>query len=123
MEVRSRQDAKSVCTKRQHGAMSGGEVFEEELCILPEGCGIALRGRGQGGKRRKGERYLVAAALSKIDGSVALLVREVGAALVLCFYSGRRDILCICCLCFARAFTFSKSDASPQKIRSGESPP
>ena len=40
MEVRSRQDAKSVCIKRRHGTMSAGEVLEEELCLLPEGCRI-----------------------------------------------------------------------------------
>ena len=84
--------------------------FLQERCLLPEGCRIALRGHGRGGKRRRGER----AALSKMDAGMALLVREVGVALLLCFYSGRRDIMCICCLCFARAFTFSKSDASPQ---------
>ena len=113
MKVRSRQDASSVCIKRRHGAMSAGEVLEEELCLLLDGCHIALRGHGRGGKRR-GERSLVLAALSKIDAGVALLVREVGAALLLCLYTGRRD-MCICCLCFARAyFTFSKSDASPQ---------
>ena len=68
-----------------------------------EGCRIGLRGHRQGGKRRRGERSLVAAALSKIDAGVALLVREVGVALLLCFYSGRRD-RCICCLCFAPCF-------------------
>ena len=73
---------------------------------------IGLRGHGRGGKRRTGERSLVAAALSNIDAGVALLVREVGVALLLCFYSGRRD-MCICCLFFAGAFTWSKSDASP----------
>ena len=67
MEVQSRQDAKSVCIKRRHGAMSAGEVWEEDLCLSPQGCCIALRGHGQGGKRKKGERPLLAAALSKID--------------------------------------------------------
>ena len=110
MEVRSRQDAKSVSIKRRHGAMSAGEVLEKELC-LPEGCRIALRGHGRGEKRRRGERSLVA-ALSKIDAGVALLVREVGVALLLCFYSERHNV-CICCLFFARAFTLSKSDAPP----------
>ena len=33
MEVRNRQDAKSVCIKRRHGAMSAGEVLEVELCL------------------------------------------------------------------------------------------
>ena len=113
MEVRSRQDAKSVRIKRRHGAMSPGEVLKEGLCLLPEGCRVGLRGHGRGGKRRRGEGSLVAAALSKIETGVALLVREVGAALLFCFYSGRRN-MCICCLCFARAFTLSRSDASPQ---------
>ena len=76
---------------------------------------IGLRGHGRGGKRRRGERSLVAPALFKIDVEVALLVRALGVALVLCFYSGRRD-MCICCHCFAGAFTLSKSDASPQYI-------
>ena len=49
MEVRSRQDAKSICIKRRHGAMSAGEVLEEELC-LREGYRIALRGHGRGGR-------------------------------------------------------------------------
>ena len=72
--------------------MSAGKVLEEELCS-PEGCRIALRRHGRGGKRRRGERSLIAAALSKIDAGVALLVREVRVALLLCFYSGRRDIM------------------------------
>ena len=68
---------------------------------------VDLRGHGREGKRR-GELSLVAAALFKIRCGVGLLVREVGVALLL-----RRD-MCICCLCFAGAFTLSKSDASPQ---------
>ena len=84
---------------------------------MPEGCRIALRGHGRGGKRR-GERSRVAAALSKINAGLALLAREVGVALLLYFYARRRDIfvylLSLFCRCFARAFTFSKSGASPQ---------
>ena len=38
---------------------------------------IGLRGHGRGGKRRRGERSLVAAALSKTGAGVALLAREV----------------------------------------------
>ena len=106
------------CKVDLHLASTWGHVSrrEKELCLLPEGCRIALRGHGRGGKRRRGERSLVAAALSKIDAGVALVVREVRVPLLLCFYSGRRDIVYMgsCCLCFARAFTFSKSDASPQ---------
>ena len=48
---------------------------------------------------------VVAAALSKINAEVALLVRKAGVTLLLFFYSGRRD-MCIYCLCFARAFKF-----------------
>ena len=43
MEVRNGLDAKSGCIERRHGAMSAGEVLEEELCLLPEGCRIGLR--------------------------------------------------------------------------------
>ena len=50
MEVRSRQDAKSVCIKRRHGAMSAGEVLEEELCYRKAVALIGLRGHGRGGK-------------------------------------------------------------------------
>ena len=76
---------------------------------------IGLRGHRRGGKRRRGEeRSLAGAALSKIDAGVAAFVREVSAALLLCFYSGRRDMCVCCCLCFAGAFTLSKSNASPQ---------
>ena len=122
MEVRSRQDAKSVCIKRRRGAMSAGEVLEEDsfVCYVKAVALIGLRGRGRGGKRRRGERSLVAAALSNIGAGVALLVREVGVAFLLCFSSERRD-MCVCCLCFAGAFTLSKSDASPLYIISGVS--
>ena len=51
---------------------------------------IGLRGQGRGETRRRGERSLVAAALSTIDAGVALLLREVGVALLLCFYSRRQ---------------------------------
>ena len=98
--------------------MSAGEVLEEDsfACCVKAVAMIGLRGHGQGGKRRRrGERSLVAAALFKIDAGVALLVREVGVALLLCFFSRRRD-MCVCCLCFVGAFTLSKSDASPQPI-------
>ena len=51
MEVRSRQDAKSVCIKRRHGAMSAGEVSEEEsfVCYLKTVALIGLRGHGHFG--------------------------------------------------------------------------
>ena len=97
------------CKVGLHQASTWGHVSrrEEELCLLHEGCRIALRGHRRAGKRIRGERSLVAAALSKIDAGVALLVREVGVAPLLCFYSERRDIyMCICCLCFARASRF-----------------
>ena len=120
MEVRSRQDAKSVCIKRRHGDMSAGEVLEKDffVCYLKAVALIGLRGRGRGGKRRRGGRSLVEAALSKIGAGMALLVREVGVVLLLCFFSGRRD-MCVCCLFFVGAFTLSKSDASPQYIMFG----
>ena len=89
---RSGQDAKSVCIKRRHGAMSTGEVWEKEsfVCYVMAVALIGLRCRGRGGKRRRGERSLVAAALSKIGAGVALLVRMVGVALLV--YSGRRQV-------------------------------
>ena len=76
--------------------------MEEELCLKAVAllCAVAVEEENE----EEESDLLVAAALSKIDAGVALLVREVGVAL-LCFYSGRRDI-CICRLCFERAFTF-----------------
>ena len=51
MEVRSRQDAKPVCIKRGHGAMSAGEVLEEEsfVCYLKAVALVDLRGHGHFG--------------------------------------------------------------------------
>ena len=123
MDVRSRQDAKSVCIKRRHGAMSAGKVLEEDcfVCYVKAVAFIGLGGRGRR-KRRRGGRSLVAAALSKIGAGVALLVREVGVALLLFFFSGRRD-MCVFYLCFVGAFTLSESDASPQYIIFGVSLP
>ena len=99
-------DSKSTgCKVGLHQASTWGHVSqeEEELCLLPEGCRSALRGHGRGGKRRREERSLVAAVLSKIDAGVALLVREVGVALLLCFYSGRWDIyICVYLLSLLR---------------------
>ena len=43
MEVRSRQDAKSVCIKRRHGAMSAGELLEED-CFVSYVKTVALIG-------------------------------------------------------------------------------
>ena len=56
MEVRSRQDAKSVCIKRRHEDMSAGEVLVEDcfVCYVKAVALIGLRGRGRGGKRRRG---------------------------------------------------------------------
>ena len=124
MEVRNRQDTKSVRIKRRHGAISAGEVLEEDcfVCYVKAVALIGMRGCGRGGKRRRGGRSLVASALSKIGAGLALLVREVGVALLLCFFSRRRD-MCVCYLCFVVAFTLSKSDASPQYIISGVSLP
>ena len=65
-------------------------------------------------EKEEEESYLpVTAALSKIDAGVALLVRGVCLAL-LCFYSGRRG-MCICCVCFARAFTFFEVGRVPSR--------
>ena len=74
--------------------MSAGEVLGEEsfVCYPKAVALIGLGGHGRGAKRRRGERSIVTAALSMIGAGVALLVREVGVALLLCFYSGRRDI-------------------------------
>ena len=97
--------------------MSAGEVLEEDsfVCYVKAVALIGLRGRGRGGKRRRGERSLVAAALSMIGAGVALLVREVGVALLLCF--SREGGICVSAVfAFAGAFTLSKSDASPQYI-------
>ncbi len=97
MEVRSRQDAKSVCIKRRHEDMSAGEVLEEDcfVCYVKAVALIGLRGRGRGGKRRRGGRSLVEAALSKIGAGVALLVREVGVALLLCFFLEKAEYVCL----------------------------
>ena len=122
IEFRSRQDAKSVCIKRRHDDMSAGEILEEAcfVCYVKAVALIGLGGCGGGGKQGRGGRSLVALALSKIGAGVALLVREVGVALLLCFFSRRRN-MCVCYLCFVGAFTLSKSDASPQYIISGVS--
>eukprot|EP00904_Undaria_pinnatifida_P004689 jgi/Undpi1/14220/HiC_scaffold_9.g03869.m1 len=72
MEVRSRQDAKSVCIKRRHEAISAGEVLEE-VCFVSYVKAVALiglRSCGRGEKRRRGGRSLVASALSKIDWQI-----------------------------------------------------
>ena len=75
-------DSKSTgCKVGLHQTSTWGHVSRRGcgrrlFCLLPEGCRIALRGHGRGGKRRRGERSLVATALSKIDAGVALLVRR-----------------------------------------------
>ena len=98
------------CKVGLHQTSTWGHVSRRGLeedgfaCYVKAVALIGLRGRGRGGKRRRGERSSVAAALSKISAGVALLVREVGVALLLYFFSGRRD-MCVCCLCFAGAFT------------------
>ena len=56
---------------------------------------IGLRGHERGGKRRRGERPLIAASFFRIDAGVAFLGREVIVAPLPCFYSGRWD-MCIC---------------------------
>ena len=123
MEVRSRQDSKSVCNKHRHGSMSAGKGLEEErfVCYLKAVALIGLRGHGREGKRRRRERSRVAVALCMIGAGVALLVRVVGGPLFPVFT--REGGICVCCLCLTGAFTLSKSDASPQEIISGVSLP
>ena len=65
MEVRSRQDAKSVCIKRRHGAISAGEVLEEELCLLPEGCRIDWSAWSRAKRKTKKSR-----AISRYGGVI-----------------------------------------------------
>ena len=50
MEVRSRQDAKSVCIKRRREDTSAGEVLEENcfVCYVKAVALNGLRGRGRG---------------------------------------------------------------------------
>ena len=84
MEARSRQDAESVCIKRRHGAMSAGEKKSFVYYCL-KAVTLLCVVTGEEENEGRGERSLVAAALSKIDAGVALLVREVGVALLLCF--------------------------------------
>ena len=101
MQVRSRQDAKSVCIKRRHGAMSAGEVWKKSFVYYLKAVAlIGLHGHGRGGKRIRGELSLVAAALSKIDvgrlclyGRLAqrffsVFTREGGICLSVVFASG-----------------------------------
>ena len=73
---------------------------------------IGLRGHGRGGKRRRGERSLVAAALSKIDAGVALLVREVGVALLLCFYSQEGGV-CVFAVFASRVLSRCRNRSRP----------
>ena len=85
--------------------MSAGEVLEGELCLKAVALFCVVTSEEE---NEEEDRYiLVAAAFSEIDG-VALLVREVGVALI-CFYSGRRE-----CVSAVFAVTISKSDASLQ---------
>ena len=88
MEVRRRQNAKLACIKRRHGAMSAGEVLEEELCLNAVALLCVVTGEEE--NKEEESDVLVAAALSNIDARVALLVREVGVAL-LCFFTRRRE--------------------------------
>ena len=74
MEVRRRQDAKSVCIKRQHGAMSAGEFLEEELCLKAVALLCVVTGEDE--NEQEESDLLVVTALSKIDERVALLVRK-----------------------------------------------
>ena len=55
MEVRRRQDTKSVCIKHRHEDMSAGEVLEKDcfVCYVKAVALIINRGHGRGGKRRE----------------------------------------------------------------------
>ena len=80
MKIPNRQDAKSVCIKRRRGAMSAGEVLEElRLNAVTLLCVVT----GEEENKEEESDLLVAAALSKIDAGVALLVREVGVLFIL----------------------------------------
>ena len=96
-EVRSRQDAKSVCIKRRHGAMSAGEVLEKEsfICYLEAGALIGLRGHGQGEKRRRGKRSLVAAASSKIGAGGGFAHTEGWCSASSLFLLGKAGYVCL----------------------------
>ena len=113
MEVRSRQDAKSFCIKRRHEDMSAGEVLEEDcfVCYVKAVALSGLRGRGRGGKRRRGGRYLVETALSKIGAGMALLVREVGVALLLCF--SREGGICVSAVFSSWGFSRCRNRTRP----------
>ena len=68
--------------------MSVGEALEQELCLKA----VALLCVVTDEEENEDEsNLLVAAALSKIDAGVTLLVREVGVQL-LCFCSGRQGV-------------------------------
>ena len=73
--------------------MSAGKVLEEGLWLKAVVLLCVVTGKEE--NEAKECDLLVAVALAKIDPGVALLVREVGVALLLYFYSGRRD-MCIC---------------------------
>ena len=74
MEVRSRQDAKSVYIKRRHGAMSAGEVLEEESFVrcLKAAALIGLRGHGHFGTCLHFHREKKRAFSSLVDSRVKL---------------------------------------------------
>ena len=112
------------CKVGLHQASTWGHVSrrEEELCSLPESCRIALRGHGRGEKRRRGERSVVEAALSKKDAGVASLIREVGVSLLLCFCSGRQYIY-MSAVFASRVLPVFEIGRVPSIIKSGVSLP
>ena len=88
------------CTVCLHETSTWGHVRRRgfgrrELCDLKAVALIGVRGHGRGGKRRREERSLVAAALSKIGAGVALLVREVGVALLPFFLLEKAGYVCL----------------------------
>ena len=95
-----------------HGAMSVGEVLEEEsfVCYMKAVALIGLRGHGRGGKRMRRERSLVA-ALSEIGAGEALLVRVVGVALFPVF--SRNGGICVSVVFASRVLSCCRNRTRP----------
>ena len=86
--------------------------LEEELCL--KAVAVLCVVTDEEGNEEEESKLLVAAALSKIDAGVTLLVRGVGVAL-LCL--SREGGICVSADLASRVLLrFSKSDAFPQAI-------
>ena len=81
MALRRRQDAKSVCVKRRHGAMSAGEVLEEELCLKAVAL-LCLVADEEDNEEDEGDLLVVAALIAagveerRVDLTIILPVRR-----------------------------------------------